>query len=203
MTYPFGPSPEARAAGNVIPAACSSADGSASSPASRGCGPRARDTSRDGLSTAIMRPGQAIDASPGGPPVRRQQPERSGTSRRIAVGDPRTAVTAAISPQQPPELRLLLRRAPTEAAVRSRPQPARGVAGGSWKQVSWLIDDLVSGYRAVNALAVPISSERVRRSMLWVPRGAWPLVVYKSGSPLPSRPGVISKRRRGWPARVP
>ena len=136
ITYPFGSSSEATAAGNVISAACSSANGSASSPAWRGCGPRARDTSRDGLSTAIMRPGQAIDASPGGPPVRRQQPERSGTSRRIAVGDPRTAVTAAISPQQPPELRLLVRRRPTEAAVRSRPQPAGDVAGGSWKQVS-------------------------------------------------------------------
>ena len=40
----------------------------------------------------------------------------------------------------------------------------------------WIVDDLVSGYRAVNALAVPISGERVRRSMLWVPWGAWPLV---------------------------
>ena len=97
MTYPFGSSSETTAAGDVIPAACSSANGSASSPAWRSCGPRARDTSRDGLSIAIMRPGQAVDTSPGGPLVRRQQRARSGTSRRIAVGDPRTAVTAAIS----------------------------------------------------------------------------------------------------------
>jgi hypothetical protein len=67
----------------------------------------------------------------------------------------------------------------------------------------WFIDDLVSGHRAVNALAVPLSGERVRRSMLCVARGAWPLVFYKSGSPLASRPGVISKRRSGWPAGVP
>jgi hypothetical protein len=92
--------------GNVIPAACCSANGSASSPAWRSCGPRARDTSRDGLSTDIMRPGQAVDTSPGGPLVRRQQRARSGSSRRIAVGDPRTAVAvaAAISPQQLSEL---------------------------------------------------------------------------------------------------
>jgi hypothetical protein len=62
-----------------------------------------------------------------------------------------------------------------------------------------LIDDLVSvRIPCVNVLAVPISSERVRRSMLWVPRGAWPLVLTKSSSPLASRPGVISTRRGGW-----
>jgi hypothetical protein len=67
ITYPFGSSSDTTAAGNVIPAACSSANGSASSPAWRSCGPRTRDPSRDGQSTAIMRPGQANDTSPDGP----------------------------------------------------------------------------------------------------------------------------------------
>jgi hypothetical protein len=42
-----------------------------------------------------------------------------------------------------------------------------------------LIDDLVSGYRAVNALALPISGERARSSMLWVPWGGQPLFFQK------------------------
>ena len=116
--------------GNVIPAACCSANGSASSPAWRSCGPRARDTSRDGLSIAIMRPGQAVDTSPGGPLVRRQQRARSGTSRRSRRSANR-GHRRKISPQQPPELRLLLRRPPTMQQCASRSQPARDVAGGS------------------------------------------------------------------------
>jgi len=94
-----------------------------------------------------------------------------------AVGDPRTAVTGA---KYPPSSHLSYafsfgarRPCSSALAISTSSRRSRWIV----KPGLWFIDDLVSGYHAVNALAVPISSERVRRSMLCVARSARPLVL--------------------------